>query len=98
MANTRTPRGKGKRAPARSAAVRKRAPQARRSRTRSSARARRRGGLSFAGLPQLPVLDQRQRDVLGLALGAVGIFMGFILYCGWNGGRAGHGIAVALGW
>ena len=24
--------------------------------------------------------------------------MGFILYGGWNGGRAGHGIAVALGW
>jgi S-DNA-T family DNA segregation ATPase FtsK/SpoIIIE len=44
------------------------------------------------------VLDQRQRDVLGLALSAAGIFMGFILYGGWNGGRAGHGIAVALGW
>ena len=44
------------------------------------------------------MLDQRQRDVLGLALSAAGIFMGFILYGGWNGGRAGHGIAVALGW
>jgi S-DNA-T family DNA segregation ATPase FtsK/SpoIIIE len=44
------------------------------------------------------VLDQRQRDVLGLALVAAGVFMGFILYGGWNGGRAGHGLAVALGW
>ena len=24
--------------------------------------------------------------------------MGFVLYGGWNGGRAGHGLAVALGW
>ncbi len=44
------------------------------------------------------MLDQRQRDVLGLALVAAGVFMGFIFYGGWNGGRAGHGLAVALGW
>jgi S-DNA-T family DNA segregation ATPase FtsK/SpoIIIE len=49
-------------------------------------------------MPRLPVLDQRQRDVLGLALLAGAVFMGFILYGGWNGGRAGHGVAVALGW
>ncbi len=36
--------------------------------------------------------------MLGLALVAVGVFMGFVLYGGWNGGRAGHGLAVALGW
>jgi DNA segregation ATPase FtsK/SpoIIIE, S-DNA-T family len=46
----------------------------------------------------MPVLDQRQRDVLGLALVAAGVFMGFVLYGGWNGGRAGHGLAVAFGW
>jgi DNA segregation ATPase FtsK/SpoIIIE, S-DNA-T family len=50
------------------------------------------------GIPRLPVLDQRQRDVLGLALLAAGVFMGFILYGGWEGGRAGHAVAVALGW
>jgi S-DNA-T family DNA segregation ATPase FtsK/SpoIIIE len=44
------------------------------------------------------VLDQRERDVLGLALVAFGVFMGFVLYGGWNGGGAGHGVAVALGW
>jgi DNA segregation ATPase FtsK/SpoIIIE, S-DNA-T family len=44
------------------------------------------------------VLDQRQRDVLGLALVAAGVFMGFVLYGDWNGGRAGHALAVALGW
>ncbi len=44
------------------------------------------------------MLDERGRDVLGLALVAVGVFMGFVLYAGWDGGRAGHGLAVALGW
>jgi DNA segregation ATPase FtsK/SpoIIIE, S-DNA-T family len=80
-------------------------PAARRSapkRTRTRARRRRAvpslSSLLGAGLPRLPVLDQRQRDVLGLALVACGVFMGFILYGGWNGGRAGHGVAVALGW
>jgi S-DNA-T family DNA segregation ATPase FtsK/SpoIIIE len=36
--------------------------------------------------------------VIGLALVAVGIFMGFVLWGHWDGGRAGHGLAVALGW
>jgi DNA segregation ATPase FtsK/SpoIIIE, S-DNA-T family len=49
-------------------------------------------------MPRLPVLDQRGRDVLGLALVAVGVFMGFVLYGGWDGGRAGQGLAVGLGW
>jgi S-DNA-T family DNA segregation ATPase FtsK/SpoIIIE len=49
-------------------------------------------------MPRLPVLDQRQRDVLGLALLAIGVFMGFVLYGGWNGGHGGHAVAVALGW
>jgi S-DNA-T family DNA segregation ATPase FtsK/SpoIIIE len=53
------------------------------------------------GLPAAPVLDQRQRDVLGLALVAAGVFMGFVLWGAGPsaaGGRAGHGLAVALGW
>ncbi|HEX4836990.1 MAG TPA: hypothetical protein VFV03_00475, partial [Solirubrobacteraceae bacterium] len=44
------------------------------------------------------MLDQSQRDVLGLGLVALGAFMGFVLYGHWDGGRAGHGLAVALGW
>jgi DNA segregation ATPase FtsK/SpoIIIE, S-DNA-T family len=84
-----------KRPPARSSSAR-RAPA-----KRSRARKRDARGLSSllpAGLPRLPVLDQRERDVLGLALVAFGVFMGFVLYGGWNGGRAGHGLAVGLGW
>jgi S-DNA-T family DNA segregation ATPase FtsK/SpoIIIE len=48
--------------------------------------------------PRLPELDQRQRDVLGLGLVAAGVFMGFVLWGHWDGGRAGHGLAVGLGW
>ena len=104
MAGTRTPRGTGKRAPARSTGARstsaRRKPAARgRSRRRTGrGGAAGLGSLLSGGLPRLPVLDQRQRDVLGLALVAAGVFMGFVLYGNWNGGRAGHGLAVALGW
>jgi DNA segregation ATPase FtsK/SpoIIIE, S-DNA-T family len=48
--------------------------------------------------PRLPQLDERQRDVLALALIAVGIFMGVVLYGDGDGGRLGHALAVALGW
>jgi DNA segregation ATPase FtsK/SpoIIIE, S-DNA-T family len=47
---------------------------------------------------RLPQLDRTQRDVLGLALIALGVFMGFVLYGQWDGGHVGHGLAVALGW
>ena len=36
--------------------------------------------------------------MIGLALVAAGIFMGFVLWGHWNGGHAGHGLAVGLGW
>ncbi|HEY2767863.1 MAG TPA: DNA translocase FtsK [Solirubrobacteraceae bacterium] len=48
--------------------------------------------------PRLPELDQRQRDVLALGLIALGVFMGFVLYGGWDGGGIGHGLEIALGW
>src|ERR1700728_2647901 len=51
-------------------------------------------GISFSR----PVLTQNQRDVLGLGLVALGVFMAFVLYGHWDGGRVGHGLAVALGW
>jgi DNA segregation ATPase FtsK/SpoIIIE, S-DNA-T family len=46
----------------------------------------------------LSELDQRQLDMLGFGTIAVGVFMGFVLYGGWNGGRVGQGLAEALGW
>ncbi|HEX8714114.1 MAG TPA: hypothetical protein VF706_00980, partial [Solirubrobacteraceae bacterium] len=56
------------------------------------------GSLWPQGLPRLGVLDERGREVVGLALVALGVFMGFVLYGGWDGGHVGHGLAVALGW
>ena len=48
--------------------------------------------------PHVPELDERQRDMLGFALLALGVFMGFVLYGGWNGGQVGEGLSEAIGW
>jgi hypothetical protein len=42
--------------------------------------------------------DQRELDVLGLALIALGAFMGCVLYTHWDGGSAGNGAAHGLAW
>jgi S-DNA-T family DNA segregation ATPase FtsK/SpoIIIE len=78
-------------------------------RARTRAHSRRRRRRSATGLASrdalarlwpapLAELDQRQIDMLGFATIAVGVFMGFVLYGGWNGGRVGQGLAQALGW
>ena len=36
--------------------------------------------------------------MLGFATIALGIFLGFVLYGGWNGGHAGQALAEAIGW
>ena len=38
---------------------------------------------------RLEALEQRQLDVVGLALIAIAIYLGFVLYGGWDGGRVG---------
>jgi DNA segregation ATPase FtsK/SpoIIIE, S-DNA-T family len=91
-----------KRRPARKQAARRPA-----SRSRSTRGRARRHGRGSAGLlddfsPHWPELSQNQRDVLGLALAALGVFMGFVLYGSGGppnpGGQVGHGLATALGW
>ncbi len=44
------------------------------------------------------MLDQRQRDVLGLGLIAIGVYLGFVLYGSSGAGGLGHSLAVGLGW
>src|SRR4051812_7072383 len=66
------------------AAARKRKPASR-------ARARR-------SSPRLPVLEQRHLDLLGLGLVALSAFLAFVLYGGWQGGRAGEALVEGLGW
>jgi DNA segregation ATPase FtsK/SpoIIIE, S-DNA-T family len=86
-----------KRQPARRKTARRGGRAGTRARTR---RGRGRGptGLLDGLIPRLPVLTQSQRDVIGLGLVAVGVFMAFVLYGHWDGGRLGHGLSVGLGW
>jgi S-DNA-T family DNA segregation ATPase FtsK/SpoIIIE len=79
------------------ASTRKRS--ARKAPTRRS-RARRRGARwkSPRWPLHVPRLDERQRDVLALALIALGVFIGVVIYGGSDGGHVGHALATALGW
>src|SRR4051794_35013579 len=46
----------------------------------------------------LPTLEQRQLDLLGLGLVALGLFFAFLVYFGWDGGRAGSQAVEGLRW
>jgi DNA segregation ATPase FtsK/SpoIIIE, S-DNA-T family len=63
--------------------------------SRSKARARR---SPLPWPPRLPVLEQRHLDLIGLGLVAVGVFLAFPLYLGWEGGEAGQAIVDGLTW
>ena len=53
-----------------------------------------------ASAPQfhLPTLEQRQLDLIGLGLVALGLFFAFLVYLGWDGGRAGSEAVDGLRW
>ncbi|MGH2937329.1 MAG: DNA translocase FtsK [Solirubrobacterales bacterium] len=75
-----------KRAPARKAPARK--PKAKAKRGKA---AKPRGGIRlFDGL------EQRHLDLIGLFLVAAGIYLLFVLFFGWEGGKVGYGIETAL--
>jgi S-DNA-T family DNA segregation ATPase FtsK/SpoIIIE len=75
-----------KRAPARKAPARKGKAKAKRGKA-----AKQRGGVRlFEGL------EQRHLDLIGLFLVAVGIYLLFVLFFGWEGGKVGYGIETAL--
>src|SRR5262245_25274439 len=46
--------------------------------------------------PRLPVLEQRDLDLIGLALVALGVFLAFPLYLSWDAGEAGGAIVNGL--
>jgi S-DNA-T family DNA segregation ATPase FtsK/SpoIIIE len=72
--------------------VRKRKPAARRkpkAKARSAKSAR-----PKLHLPQ--ALEQRHLDLIGLLLIAAGVFLSFVLFFGWNGGKIGYGLETAL--
>jgi S-DNA-T family DNA segregation ATPase FtsK/SpoIIIE len=43
-------------------------------------------------------LQQRHFDIIGLALIAIGVLLGFVLYAHWDGGRVGDWLASGLAW
>ncbi len=65
----------------------------------SSARAPVRAHRSTATwAPRLPVLERHQLDLVGLAMVALGVFLAFPLYLGWDGGALGAGVVDGMGW
>src|SRR6478735_7414706 len=47
-------------------------------------------------VPRIPELDQHQADVLGVGLVLASVLFAFVFYFGWDGGKVGYGIAIAL--
>src|SRR5262245_47225783 len=47
--------------------------------------------------PRLPAgLEQRHIDLIGLFLIAAGVYLTFVLFFGWEGGKVGYGIETGL--
>ena len=47
--------------------------------------------------PRLPQgLEQRHLDLIGLLLIAVGVYLTFVLFFGWEGGKVGYGVETGL--
>jgi S-DNA-T family DNA segregation ATPase FtsK/SpoIIIE len=92
-----TNRKSPKRRPARKQAARRRGSSGSRARSRRAGARGSKGLLEGVRL-QWPALSQSQRDVLGLALIALGVFMAVVLYGDSDGGKVGKGLVTALGW
>src|SRR4051812_46323013 len=69
-------------------------PAAKKQPARSKRKPARRPSPRFA----LPVLEQRHLDLIGLALVGLALFFGFLVYFGWDGGRAGSEALEGLRW
>jgi S-DNA-T family DNA segregation ATPase FtsK/SpoIIIE len=70
-----------------------------RSKARGGRPSPRRGGAAARKSRALPAeLEQRHLDLIGLGLLAAALYLGFVLYAGWDGGLGGAGLEVALTW
>ena len=63
-------------------------------RRKPSARARRPAPQAWRD--RLPALEQRHWDLIGLGLVALGVFLAFLVYLGWDGGRGGSAVVDGL--
>ncbi len=71
--------------------VRKKRVPARKAKAKGRKAAKGRSGL------RLPAgLEQRHLDLIGLLLVAFGVYLVFVLYFGWEGGKVGYGVETAL--
>ena len=64
-----------------------------------AARKKPKGKAKAASRPRLHLpgaLEQRHLDLIGLGLIAVGVYLGFVLFFGWDGGKVGYGLETAL--
>ncbi|HEX6153924.1 MAG TPA: DNA translocase FtsK, partial [Solirubrobacterales bacterium] len=69
----------------------KRAGSARRGKAASKRKAKAKGGLRLPG-----GLEQRHVDLIALFLVAFGVYLVFVLFFGWEGGKVGYGVETAL--
>ncbi len=60
--------------------------------------ARKRAPAGSRRAPAPKELEQRHLDLVGLALLAAALYLGLVLYAGWDGGFAGSGLEVGLTW
>src|SRR5687768_4521740 len=65
---------------------------------RSSAKSRARRAAPRPAWPHLPELEQRQLDLIGLGLVALGVFFAFLVFGGVDGGEAGGWTLDSLRW
>jgi len=68
---------------------------------RPKRRARKRGGGRASTKPRArdaARAEQRRLDLIGLALIGAGIYVGGVLYAGWDGGQVGGALATGLSW
>jgi S-DNA-T family DNA segregation ATPase FtsK/SpoIIIE len=61
---------------------------------RRKTKAKPKGRVPRLHLPQ--GLEQRHLDLIGLILIAVGVYLSFVLFFGWDGGKVGYGIETGL--
>src|SRR5262249_3283379 len=60
-------------------------------------KSKQRGGARKMPRPRLPqALEQRHLDLIGLLLIASGVYLTFVLFLGWEGGKVGYGVETAL--
>jgi S-DNA-T family DNA segregation ATPase FtsK/SpoIIIE len=70
-------------------------------RTKTKPKPRARARRSSIDAMRVPLLEQRHLDLIGLGLVAIGVFLAFPVYLGWDGGAAGQaatdGLAYLVG-